>query len=194
MSIRYSKIIDIINKIYTFKIMGLSKKLTEKQIKFANILVANEGRKTATECAIEAGYEETSAHIKASQLRNPKLYPLVCAEISRIREEWNKKYEVTYESHIRELARLREEALKKGSFASAVNAEIARGKSSNLYTNISIVKHGSIDQMTTEELELKMRKILEDHKAFITEAEFETVDNKETKLEETTELIENKNN
>jgi hypothetical protein len=37
-------------------------------------------------------------------------------------------------------------------------------------------------------------QILEDHKAFITEAEFETVDDKETKLEETTELIENKNN
>ena len=155
--------------------MGLVKKLTEMQIKFAHLLIANEGRKTPTECAIEAGYEESSASVKASQLRNPKMYPLVVAEISRLREEWNKKYEVTYESHIRELARLRDEALKKGSFASAVNAEIARGKSSNLYTNISIVKHGSLESMTTEELEAKMKKILEDHKAFLVDAEYEEV-------------------
>ena len=36
--------------------MGLPKTLTEKQIKFANLLVCDEGRKTATQCAIEAGY------------------------------------------------------------------------------------------------------------------------------------------
>ena len=35
-------------------IMGLPKKLTEMQIKFAQLLVTNEGRKTPTECAIEA--------------------------------------------------------------------------------------------------------------------------------------------
>jgi len=32
--------------------MSLPKKLTEMQIKFAQELVTNEGRKTATECAL----------------------------------------------------------------------------------------------------------------------------------------------
>ena len=36
--------------------MGLPKKLTEAQVKFANLLVCEEGRKTATQCAIEAGF------------------------------------------------------------------------------------------------------------------------------------------
>ena len=39
----------------------LPKKLTEQQIKFAQLLVTNEGRKTPTECAIEAGYAKESA-------------------------------------------------------------------------------------------------------------------------------------
>ena len=35
--------------------MGLPKLLTEQQKKFAELLVYNEGRKTPTECAQEAG-------------------------------------------------------------------------------------------------------------------------------------------
>ena len=49
--------------------MGLPKRLTEKQIKFANLVVANEGRKTATDCAIEAGYDPNSAYVSASSFK-----------------------------------------------------------------------------------------------------------------------------
>ena len=38
--------------------MGVPKRLTEQQMAFANLIVSEEGRKTATECAIEAGYAE----------------------------------------------------------------------------------------------------------------------------------------
>ena len=41
--------------------MGLPKKLTEQQMKFAYELVTNEGRKTATECAVDAGFAKDSA-------------------------------------------------------------------------------------------------------------------------------------
>ena len=58
-------------------IMGLPKRLTEMQMKFAQELVTNEGRKTPTECAVEAGYDKDTAHVRASELRNPKKYPLV---------------------------------------------------------------------------------------------------------------------
>ena len=44
--------------------MGLPKRLTEKQMKFAELVVSNEGRKTGTECAIEAGYEPERARIR----------------------------------------------------------------------------------------------------------------------------------
>jgi phage terminase small subunit len=41
--------------------MGLPKTLTEMQMKFAYELVSNEGRKTKTECAIDAGYSKDAA-------------------------------------------------------------------------------------------------------------------------------------
>jgi len=55
--------------------MGLPKQLTPKQIKFAQELVYNEGKKTATQCAVDAKYSEDRAHVTASELQNPKLYP-----------------------------------------------------------------------------------------------------------------------
>ena len=55
--------------------MGLPKKLTEQQIKFANLLICEEGRKTATQCAIEAGYAKRSAFMIASRLQNVNKYP-----------------------------------------------------------------------------------------------------------------------
>ena len=108
--------------------MGLPKKLTEQQIKFAQLLVTNHGRKTPTECAIEAGYADGSARVRASELRNPQRFPLVVQYIGELRDEYNKKYEVDYGSHIAELGRIRQQALDKGACSAAVNAEVARGK------------------------------------------------------------------
>ena len=86
--------------------MGLPKKLTEQQIKFANLLISEQGRKSATACAIEAGYAKDSARQAASKLQNPKLYPLVVQYIGELREEWQKQYEVTFGNHIAELGNL----------------------------------------------------------------------------------------
>jgi phage terminase small subunit len=48
--------------------MGLPKTLTEMQMKFAYELVSNEGRKTKTECAIDAGYSKDAARVMASKI------------------------------------------------------------------------------------------------------------------------------
>ena len=99
--------------------MGIPKKLTEQQIKFCQLMVANEGRKTQTECAVEAGYAEGSAQVKSSQLMNPNNYPLVAKYIGELRQENQKKYSVTFEKHITELAKIRQAALEKGAFSAA---------------------------------------------------------------------------
>jgi hypothetical protein len=70
---------------------------------------------------------------------------------------------VTYEGHIAELARLREAALKKGSFSSAVNAEANRGKAAGLYIDRKIIKTGKLEDMSEQELEAKMKQILDDY-------------------------------
>ena len=61
-----------------------------------------------------------------------------------MKEERIRKHEVTYEGHVAELARLREAALKKGSFSSAVNAEANRGKAAGLYMSRKIIKTGKL--------------------------------------------------
>ena len=150
------------------------------QIKFAELLVFNEGRKTATECAIEAGYEKDSAYVRASELRNPKRFPLVVKYIGELREEMQKKHEITFEKHIAELAKLREESRAKGAWSAAINAEVARGKAAGLYIEQKIIKHGKLEDMSEKELELKMKQLIEDHKGLIVEADFDVVNEKQT--------------
>ena len=143
--------------------MGVPKRLTDIQRRFSELYVYNEGRMTPYECAKEAGYAEDSARVRASELRNPRRYPLVVQFIGELREEIQNKYEVTFEKHIKELARLREEALKKGSFSSAVNAEVARGKAGGLYIEQKIIKTGKLEDMSEQELERRMKEIIDQY-------------------------------
>lgn len=143
--------------------MGLPKKLTEMQMKFAQELVYNEGRLTPREAAINAGYEKDSAAVRASELRNPKIYPLVVQYIGELRAEVQKKYEVTFERHITELAKLRDEARAKGAWSAAGNMEIARGKAAGLYVEQKIIRTGKLDDLSAEELETRLKQILEDY-------------------------------
>jgi len=143
--------------------MGVPKRLTEMQMNFAHEIVTNEGRKNATECATDAGYTKDTAVVKASQLQNPKLYPLVVKYIGELREEYQKKYAVTFERHISELAKIRIDALKKGAWSAAVNAEVARGKAAGLYIEQKIIRTGKIDDLSEAELENRMKEIIDQY-------------------------------
>ena len=145
--------------------MGLPKRLTEMQQRFAEFLVFGgpEGPMTQTEAALAAGYSPKRARQEGSELCNPRLSPLVVKYIGELKEERIRKHEVTYENHIAELARLREAALKKGSFSSAVNAEANRGKAAGLYIDRKIIKTGKLEDMSEQELEAKMKQLLTDY-------------------------------
>ena len=145
--------------------MGLPKRLTEMQMRFAEFLVFGDetGPLTQTEAAVKAGYSPKRARQEGSELCNPRLSPLVVKYIGELREERIRKHEVTYEGHIAELARLRESALKKGSFSSAVNAETNRGKAAGLYIDRKIIKTGKLEDMSEQELEAKMKQLLNDY-------------------------------
>mgnify|MGYP003114546778 FL=1 len=145
--------------------MGLPKRLTEMQQRFAEFLVFGgpEGPMTQTEAALAAGYSPKRARQEGSELCNPRLSPLVVKYIGELKEERLRKHEVTYEGHVAELARLREAALKKGSFSSAVNAEANRGKAAGLYIDRKIIKTGKLEDMSEQELEAKMKQLLNDY-------------------------------
>ena len=149
--------------------MGLPKRLTEMQMRFAEFLVFGgpDGPMTKSEAAAAAGYSKDNARHEGSSLTNPKNYPLVAKYIGELREERIRKHEVSYEGHLAELARLREAALKKGSFSSAVNAEANRGKAAGLYIDRKIIKTGKLEDMSEQELEAKMKQILDDYAQII---------------------------
>jgi phage terminase small subunit len=143
--------------------MGVPKRLTEMQMKFAHEIVTNEGRKNGFECAKDAGYAEDSARVRASELQNPKLFPLVVQYIGELRSEYQKKYAVTFERHISELGKIRQDALAKGAWSAAVNAEVARGKAAGLYVEQKIIRTGKLDDLSAEELEKRMAEIIDQY-------------------------------
>tara|TARA_R110001583_G_scaffold43818_1_gene139204 strand:+ start:280 stop:786 length:507 start_codon:yes stop_codon:yes gene_type:complete len=146
--------------------MGVPSKLTERQIKFAELLVYNEGRMSPAECAKEAGYT-TRPRQAASELRNPKYSPLVVRYIGELRSEMQEKYGISIERHLTELAKLRDDAQKKGAWSAAINAEVARGKAGGLYIDQKLIMTGNIDNLSEKEIEERMKQILTDHKDII---------------------------
>ena len=149
--------------------MGLPKRLTEMQKRFAEALVfgTENGPVTKTEAAVLAGYSKDRARQEGSELTNPKQNPLVVQYIGNLKEEKLKKYEVTYDGPVAELGKIRERALKKGAWSAAVNAETNRGKAAGLYIDRKIIKTGKLEDLTEEELESKMQKILDDYSQII---------------------------
>ncbi len=139
------------------------------QQRFAEFLVFGgpEGPMTKREAAIAAGYSKDRAMREGSELTNPKYSPLVVKHIGELKEERLRKHEVTYDGHLAELARLREAALKKGSFSSAVNAEANRGKAAGLYIDRKIIKTGKLEDLSEQELEAKMKQIIDDYGSLI---------------------------
>ena len=133
------------------------------QMKFAHEIVTNEGSKNGFECAKDAGYAEDSARVRASDLQNPKRFPLVVKYIGELREEYQKKYAVTFERHISELGKIRQDALAKGAWSAAVNAEIARGKAAGLYVEQKIIRTGKLDDLSADELEARMKEIIDQY-------------------------------
>ena len=149
--------------------MGVPKRLTEMQKRFAELLVFGgpDGPLSKSEAAEMAGYSPKRSRVEGSEVTNPRHAPLVVQYIGKLHEERLQKHEVTYTKHIAELDRIKDKALKKGSFSSAVNAEISRGKAAGLYIDRKIIKTGKLEEMSEEELRMKRAKILEDYSALL---------------------------
>jgi len=162
--------------------MGVPKRLTEMQKRFAEYIVFNEGRTTGADAAIAAGYSEKRARVEASELQNPRLSPLVVQYIGQLREEKLKKFEVTYDRHVAELGKIREEALKRGAFSAATNAEKNRGMAAGLYIDRKIIKTGKLEDLSEEELELKMKKILDDYAPILNAKQVEALPDEVTEV------------
>ena len=150
-------------------------KLTPKQIKFCLLFVQEGDTKTATQCAIEAGYSENRAKQEASELRK---HPGCMEYIRELRNQDEKKYEVNLHKHLKRLDQLSRGAQEKGNWNAAVTAEKSRGQVAGLYIDRKEIMHGSIDQLNREEVD----KLLSDmDKRLSIEGSFEEIDDDKTR-------------
>jgi|TARA_Y100000114_G_scaffold47137_1_gene43013 phage terminase small subunit len=134
--------------------------LTPMQEKFATIYATEEV--TQTEAALKAGYAESNAHAIASRMLNGRDYPQVLERVRQIKNELQHKFEVSFESHVRKLAQIRDEAMQNGNFAAAVSAEKSRGQAAGLYIDRKEIMMGKIDQMSREEVMKEIQKMQEE--------------------------------
>ena len=163
---------------------GPAKMLTPKQMKFAQLLVYGiEGIPISkTEAAKRAGYSD--APREGSIMTNPNKYPLVCAYISNLRDEVREKYGISFEGHLEELARIRDQGKKDSrNLASAATTEIARGKVAGYYIDQKVIRHGNIDDMNLAQLYEKMRTIKEKNERLLKAKEFLAQSNEESVID-----------
>ena len=142
--------------------------MTDSQRKFVKEYVAHDGMITKIQAAINAGYAEKSAQIKASELTNPHLHPNVVKAIKLYREELNEQYGITYQRHVRDLQRIRDRALQDGAYSAAVQAEYRRGQAhGDIYISKSEVRHGAIDSMSREDVMKALQEIKDQYGASV---------------------------
>ena len=150
----------------------VDKPLTESQKKYAKIFVdAKFGSKhlTNTEVAIQAGYAPESAYQRAHELLNPRICPHVVKYIGELQEEFRKKNNIDPDKHMARLNHLGTLAEKNKMYGIATRAEELRGKVAGYYIDRQIIKQKqSIEDMSEDELNERMQKILDDNEHLLT--------------------------
>ena len=149
----------------------VEKPLTEMQKMFCNLYVENyfgNSNLTNTQVAMKAGYASDSAYQIAYELLNPKISPHVVKRIGELKEDFRIKNNIDPDKHMARLNYLGQIAEENKMVGVALRAEELRGKVAGYYIDKQIIKNtDSIDNLSAEELQQKMKQILEDNQHFI---------------------------
>ena len=131
-------------------------KLTPKQEKFIDLYTSKYGELSATDCAIRAGYERSSAHTRASELLDWRKNPEVVRKIEQRQIANREIWLIDKEKHLANLTRIQNEARSKGQYGVAGKMEELKGKVQGFYIdrNMTLTK-----EITEEELNERMRKM-----------------------------------
>ena len=69
----------------------------------------------------------------------------------------------------------RNQALENKAWSAAVNAEVARGKAGGLYIDQKLVMTSNVDNLTSDEIKDRLKKILDDNKEIINVTEAQEI-------------------
>ena len=149
----------------------INKTLTEMQKTFSRLYVENHygnSSLTNTQVAMKAGYSPDSAYQRAYELLNPRICPHVVKYIGELKEDFRIKNNIDPDKHMARLNYLGQIAEENKMVGVALRAEELRGKVAGYYIDKQIIKNSDgLDDLSVEELELKMKQILSDNKHFI---------------------------
>ena len=145
----------------------INKPLTDMQRKFAEGIVDNLGanKLTNTQIAMNAGYEPESSYQRAYELLNPRICPHVVKYIAERKVEFYKRNNIDPDKHMARLNHIGLKAEENKMYGISLQSEVARGKVAGYY--IERVLNRNLDDETEEQLEEKMKQILDNNKEFI---------------------------
>ena len=145
----------------------IDKPLTEMQRKFAEGIVDNLGanKLTNTQIAMNAGYEPESSYQRAYELLNPRICPHVVKYIAERKVEFYKRNNIDPDKHMARLNHIGLKAEENKMYGISLQSEVARGKVAGYY--IERVLNRNLDDETEEQLEEKMKQILDNNREFI---------------------------
>ena len=131
-------------------------KITPKQEKYINEYCSKFGEISATQCAINAGYARESAHVRARELLDWRLYPQVRAEINKRLKDTREVWKIDRDKHLRKLNDIGRKADAKGNYGVSLKAEQLRGQVAGLYVEKQMVMKA---EMTVEEVNAKWKSL-----------------------------------
>lgn len=162
--------------------------LTERQMKFAELLIFGNPKDgtpmSASEAAFKAGYR-TRPRQSASELQNRKIYPLVVKYRDELKEEVMQKYGINYQKHLEDLGKLRDKSSKLQQMSAAINAEKTRGQVGGLNVERKLIKLDiDYEKLTPKELKAMLDSMYKDDNKPIKNVtpEPETIESEEEKV------------
>ena len=121
------------------------KRLTQRQQDFLDNFVDKDMTQTAS--ARQAGYSNPSVDA-VRLLRNE----VVQERLQEMYDENRSRFGVTLDKSLRDLLKIRNEALERERYSEAIRAEELRLKASGLLVNKAHVLHEKVDSMTKEDI------------------------------------------
>lgn len=116
---------------------------------------------SGAEAARRSGFTKHKFGAKAQGSALLRRNPLIRNHIIDLMRKEAERQNVSMQSHLTELSRLRDEAVDSGQISSAISAEISRGKAAGLYIEKKEVTVNKVESMSDEELRSKLQELLD---------------------------------
>jgi phage terminase small subunit len=133
--------------------------MTTQERSVVSVDAKNQRKRNNTELAKLAGYAPESAYQRGYENTTHKIKPHVVQRIEELKEDFRIRNQITPDKHMARLNQLGRKAESEKMLGVAVNAEVYRGKMAGYYVEKKLIANQTIDDLSEEQLEEKMKKI-----------------------------------